>query len=267
MAYSVTSLPLLFCSSYPTCLKVTVEMPFGLPPFSFDDPCCEGLAITLDQLEGLLRPLIPFLKLLDCATKLISISLAVPEAMGPPPDIGKIVELVEAVAAFVLDCLPYILSLVPVLPTAIIAFCKMIRGISRLVLTILRCVKKVFVLNISISGDILSLKSSRDPLLVNTGICLQGQNDTLNNSLMAKLGSLLNVFNLINLVLEVLFTFIPPLKDAMTSTDPPIYPISPSYQVGGGSPLPASLLEIMDTLIVVFTLIEGAANICSGGGE
>jgi hypothetical protein len=265
MSYSVTSLPLLFCADYPTCLKVEVELPFGLPTFSFDDPCCEGLNITLDQLEGLLRPLIPFLKLLDCATKLISITMAIPDVIGPPPDIGKIVELIEAVADFVGECLPYILSLVPILPTAIIAFCKMIRGIARLILTILRCVKRVFVLNIAIAGDVLSLNTSIDPLLVNMGICLQGQNSSLNNSLLAKLGSLLNVFNLVNLVLEVLFTFIPPLEEAMTDTDPPIYPITANYTVSG-SPLPTALLTIMDVLIVAFTIVEGATNICAGGG-
>ena len=262
MSYSVTSLPLVFCSTYADCTKVVVDLPFGLPQFSFDNPCCEGLNITLDQLEGLLRPLYPFLKLLDCAVKLISITMAIPDAIGPPPDVGKIVELVEAVAQFVFSCLPYILSLIPIIPTAIIAFCRMIRGISQLVVSILSCLKKVFFINLAIAGDILSLQTSNDKLLINMGICLKGQNDILNNNLLGKLGALLNVFTLINLVLQVLFTFIPPLKKAMTSTNPPIYPITPNYSAGI---MPPALGGTLDTLIVVFTVIAAASNICAGG--
>lgn len=264
MSYSITSLPIIFCSEYPDCAKVNVELPFGLPPFSFDNPCCEGLNITLDQLEGLLRPLTPFLKLLECALKLISIVTAIPEAIGPPPDIGKIVDIVEAVADFLSKCLPYILSLVPVLPTAIIAFCKMVKGIAQLILSILRCLRKVFTISISISGDILALNLSTDPFLVNMGICLAGQNDLLNNGLLGKLAALLNVFDLVNSLLEVLFTFIPALKEAMTSTDPPIYPIVPNYNVTGGV-IPESILDVVDQLIVIFTVIEGVTAICSGG--
>jgi len=252
--------PVIYCSEYPDCSKVEVELPFGLPSFSFDNPCCEGLNITLDQLEGLLRPLIPFLKLLECAVKLISIVIAVPEAIGPPPDPGKIVEMAEAIADFLTKCLPYILSLIPILPTAIIAFCKMIRGIARLLLTILRCLKKVFVINISIAGDVLTLDASIDPLLKGLSSCLADQAATLRNSLLDKLGALLNTFTLLNMLFEVLFTFIPPLKQAME--DQGLYPITPDMSKGV---MPPSLGTSLDTLITIFTFIEAATNICAGG--
>lgn len=257
-----TAFPIIFCSQYPDCSKIQVELPFGLPPFNFDNPCCEGLNVTLDQLEGLLRPMIPFLKLLECGVKLMSIILAIPEAMGPPPDISKIVELIEAVADFTTKCVPYILSLIPVLPTAIIAFCRMVRGLAQLVLTILRCLKKVVVLNVSIAADVLSLNASIDPLLQEAGLCLKGQNDVLQDGIIGKLKSLMSVFSLINMLLEFLFEFIPPLKDALTELG--LYPISDNIDFSSGS-LPENIIEIIDTLIVVFTAIESASNICAVG--
>lgn len=261
MSYSVTALPVIFCSAYPDCSKILVPMPYGLPDFSFDNPCCEGLNITLDQLEGLLRPLTPFLKLVECALKLVSIVMAVPDAIGPPPDIGKLVELVEAAADFVTKCLPLILNLSPASPFALVAFCKMVRGVAQLVLSILRCLRKVIVLNISITGDAIALSTSVDPLLRDMGICLAGQNTVLSNGIIGKLNSLLNVFTLINTLLEVLFTFAPALKTALTDTEPPIYPIRSSYTIAEG--LPPSIVESIDSLIVVFTVVEGAAGVCS----
>lgn len=260
MSYNVTCFPLLTCKDYPDCADIEVELPFGLPSFSFKNPCCDGFDVTLDQLAGLLRPLQPFLKLIECAIKLVSIVLAVPDAIGPPPDIGKIVEMAEAIADFITKCLPYILSLVPVLPTAIIAFCRMVRGIAQLILSVLRCLKKVFFINLTIAGDILTLNAAIDPLLQKMGICLQGQNDVLLQGLVNKLNQFLNIFNLINMLFEVLFTFIPPLKSAMEEHG--LYPIAPNM---APHVMPPDLGETLDDLIVVFTLIEGVSNICAGG--
>jgi hypothetical protein len=260
MSYTITATPLLSCSPYPDCADIEVELPFGLPPQTFRNPCCEGLDLTLDQLSGLLQPLYPFLKLLDCALKLVGIVLAVPDAIGPPPSIGKIAEMAEGLVVFTTECLPYILSLVPVFPTAILAFCRMVRGIARLVLAICRCLKRVFYVNISISADILALSASSDPLLVEMGLCLSGQNDLLLNGLLTKLNQLLNVFTLINSLFEILFTFIPVLKEEMESNG--LYPIAPNMSAGV---MPPNLGDTMDGLIAVFTLIESASNICAGG--
>jgi len=257
--------PLIFCSEFPDLSSVTVDLPFGLGTYSFDNPCAEGLNVTIGQLEGLLRPIIPFLKLLDCAIKLISIVTAIPEAIGPPPDIGKLIDLTQAVADFLADCLPYILGLLPILPTAIVEFCLLLRGIARLMIVILRCLKKGFLINIEFAADSIILEQSKDPALQKMGICLKQQNQALSDGLASKVGSIINVFKLINLLLEVLFNFIPPLKTAMTSTDPPLYPLD--INITSGVTAPSDFITIIDDLLVIFTLIEGAANICAAGAS
>lgn len=244
--------PLVFCASVPSCLNLPLNLPFGLPILTFQDPCCKGIDLTLDQLNQLLAPLMPFLQLLDCVMKLVNIVMAIPDSLGPPPDVGKIVEIIGMVAQFFGVCVPLLLSFIPGNP---IPFIKLVRDICNIIISVLQCLKRLLTVFIQIAADVLMLSTTTDPYLHNMGICLAQHNNSLGANIKDKLGGLLNIFVLIN----TLIGLIPPLAEVLEEAG--YYPLAP---IMGGNEPPASV-EFLDVPINILIVVSTICNIAVGG--
>lgn len=256
-----TQFPIIFCNEYTDCSPIIIEPPFGLPSYTFNNPCCKGLDTLLADLNGLMGPLTPILKVLNCFLTLIEIVTAIPDILTklPSPDaLKKAAQLVDKVAKFVTDCVPYLLSLPPVLPPAIIQFARFIRGIMQMLISILSCLKRAFTVLIQINLDIFQLNASNDDYLKQMGLCLDTQGQTAASGLRNILNALLSPFTLINALIGA----IPPLADLLQQNN--LYPITPVIPVLGS---PGDIIDLtwIDDLIGVLSAIETVANIAALG--
>lgn len=256
MPLSVTALPMIYCDEYSRCETIPVALPFGLPTFQFSDPCCRGLDTLAKDLGQLLAPLMPFLNLLDCIVKLVEIVLAVPDAIGPPPDPMEVLKIGGKITKF-LPCVVNLAKMAP-LPINIIEFAKFILSLVRILLALLRCLKRVLRVRISLQADILSLGNSTDPLLLEMGRCLVEQDLRLGDNVRAQVNALLNIFNIINAFLGIILLAVPPLKSEMESRG--IYPIVPDMEATGGVSFEGidSTIAVLQTIEVIVSVIAGA---------
>lgn len=252
--------PIIFCAGYPSCEPITIEPPFGLPPKTFRDPCCAGIDALMVDFSDLLAPIYPFLTIVDCLVKLIDIVTAIPESIGPPPDITKLAELGNKVADF-LPCVGKITALAP-LPVNIVAFARFIRGLMQLLIALLECFRRAFTVYIDLVADVYQLSGSPDDYLRQMGICLGEQANTMRGQLGLLLQSLLNVFTLLNTVLGIMLEAVPPLKDYLEEEG--LYPIDPNIDVSV-DPNQVADLSWIDTIVTVLSAIEVVANIAAGG--
>lgn len=250
---SIVKVPIIFCNSYQSCGPIKINLPFGIGAQTLSDPCCTDLDLTLGQFGNLLAPLLPFLNIIGCVTKLVEIVLAIPDAIGPPPSVSAIGKIVGKITTFMTKCIPMFLSFIPG-PNPI-PFCQLIRDLCHLIVAILSCIRRKMVIFINLSVEMLLYSNSPDPDLRALGLCLAGQNDSLMGDLLAKLGAISNLFDIINLIIGL----IPPLALALQNMDPPLYPLSPFI------PGPMTDTKVLDDLISVFQLIQNVANICAGG--
>jgi hypothetical protein len=244
---------IVFCAPYPNCTPITLHLPFGLPQVAFTDPCCRGLDLSLDKLNNLLAPLMPFLQLIACVAKLVDIVLGIPASLGPPPSPSKIVKLVGKVSDFVTKCLPLIASFVPI-PFIPSPFCALVRDICAIISALLTCLKRALVIHIGCDSDVLLLASSSDAALNAMGICLAGESSQLATDFVNKMLALNSPFTMINLLISL----IPGLPQAIGS---PPYPFGAVTSVS--APIDTSPLDI---IITTLGIVQVIASICAGGG-
>lgn len=258
MPLAVTALPIIYCDEYTRCETITLSMPFGLPEYKFNDPCCKGLDTLALDLGQTLSPLMPFLNLLDCIVKLVEIVLAVPDAIGPPPSAMEVMKIGGKITKFI-PCVLNLAKMAP-LPTNALDFAKFVLSLVRILISILRCLKRVFKIQVDIRGDILKLGASDDEFLQRMGQCLIEQNLALGQNVKANIEAILNIFNLVNAFVGIILVAIPPLKSRLEEKG--AYPITPSFSVDA-SPLD---LSGIDSTIAILQFIEVIASALAGGG-
>lgn len=240
--------PVIICLQYDPCATTTVPMPFSLPPATLPDPCCIGIDAALKVLNDLMRPLYPFLQLITCATMLINVVASIPGALGPPPNPGKPIALLNQ---FLSQCLPLIISYTPI--GMIIELACMIAGIIKFLIQLLQCLINILTLNFSVTADALICLSSSDPALNTMGNCLTEQAAALGQALLNQTNVLLAVFNLINAIISV----IPPLQQAMSNAG--LFPICPGFSGSLQATLP------LENLIMILQEIYSIVNLfCTG---
>ena len=249
--------PIIFCSTYSDCQDIIIPVPFGLPAQTIENPLCNGLDRTLDGLNKLMRPFVPFLHIMECALKVTNIMTAIPDMIGPPPSISKIAEVAENIADFVTNCLPYLIKLTPI--GSVTDFCSMLKGISQALYAILSALKQVYSVQLNLQVDVFQLNTSTDPYLQRQGVCLQSQLDTLTNNLGSKLDIVIDVLGILNQLLGSIADQIPPLKNALVNSG--VYPIVPNFEPGIVPPN----VGFIDDLLIILNLVGGAANICALG--
>lgn len=255
------NLPIVFCGTYIGCDPIHLDLPFGLPSTDISDPCCKGIDQLMVDLGNLLAPIMPFLQLLDCVVKLTELVTLIPDAIGPPPSISKLASIGSKITAFI-PCVNKLLELAPLpLPNNIIAFARFIRGLMQITIAILNCLKRMVTVSLQLSADIVALSLSDDAALREMGICLVEQNNQVGLDILSKINSLMNIFNLINAFLGIVLTAVPPLKSALESADPPLYPIVPTLSVTG----PPTDFDSINSTIAILSAIEAFANIVAGG--
>lgn len=252
--------PLVYCFPVPRCAPTNIPLPFGLPGVTLDNPCCQGIDLSLDQLNNLLAPLYPFLRLIGCAVELIQIVLAIPDAMGPPPSPGKIIQLGQHVSDFVTNCIGYIISLTPagIIPE----MACMLAGVCQFIYQLLICLQNVITVNVSISADALFCSQSTDPGLQAMGVCLDAQGANLAAALLDKLASLLSIFSVLTLIINILINAVPGLGSALQQAGLPNPIVLPNISLHA----PITDPTILQNIAVVFqTLYSVFVLFCPGG--
>lgn len=205
-----TQEPILFCNVYPVVaagayvnipgLNIQVDglirLPYGLSPIKYDSTC-EGVHISIENINVLLTGVIPFLRLADCVVKIIKFAQAVPDALGPPPRPDKLASSVAALG----DCLTLLLSFT--LPLAMLDFCKLIRDIIRFALLVLWCIRQSLMIKLESDNEATTLLGSADARLQDMGACLQTQNAALQTEINGKLSGVTLLLTAINILIGV----------------------------------------------------------------
>jgi hypothetical protein len=214
------------------------------------DPCCQGIEVSIDQLNKILAPLYPFFQLIGCASSAIQLLQLIPQAIGPPPDVGAITKIAGILQKLV-SCAGLILSYTPLYMGVEIAC--LVKGLSQFVSALLTCLMTVVRVNVQMSTDAFLCSQSSDPGLRAMGICLAQQSSALQNALLDKLGSLNSVFNLFNLILEM----IPGVGDQLKKAG--MLPIPLTFDTSA----PVTNTDAIQSVINIFNIIYGVtAAIC-----
>jgi hypothetical protein len=195
--------PLELCVPVSPCTPVKfTNLPFGLPATTWTDPCCQGVDASVIQINQQLAPLLPFLQLIDCATKLIDIVTAIPKSIGPPPDIGKLASIGQLISDFISKCLPLIISYTPI--GMVLPIICTVKHVIQVIMSMLSCLSKLVKANVAFTADALLMSNSSDPLLREQGICMTAQAAANAAHLSDQLGSVNGILLLITALTAVM---------------------------------------------------------------
>ena len=203
-----TKEPVLCCNIYPTIaagadvlipgLNISVNgmihMPFSLTPVTYTSSC-EGIHISVPNLNVMLSGVMPLLQLCDCVLKLIKFAQAMTDALGPPPDPSKITKALSDLG----HCFTLLLSWT--LPLAFLDFCKLIRDIIRFILLVLWCIRNSLQVKLESDSEAAALVGSADARLQDMGACLTVQNAALQTEIEAKLNGVELLLSAINILI------------------------------------------------------------------
>lgn len=235
----------------------------GSGNLNLDSGCanCEIVGNFMLQLNPLLSALGLPLCLLGCAAAMLEFALAVPDALGPPPNPGKLVTAVTNLAP-ACSCLVGMALPPPVGP--ICDFLKMVRDIVQLFFEILSClvglVQHLITLNLSAS----LMLGSPVPGIVSAGQCLSDQILLLMDALNGKLGGFNTIIGIMKPIFTLLGALVPsPFNTQITNLQNGFAVFTASTSIG--TP-PGSFLTSLQTLVTivgdVYAALQTLAQVC-----
>jgi hypothetical protein len=228
--------PTSICVQVPSCPPITIHFPLGIPPLHLDDPFCAGLDLSIAQLNQGLMPMIPFFNLFGCAMDIVSIVLAIPKAIGPPPDISQIQVIVQKSIQFASSCIPMLVGYLPVGIAPSIAV--MMKSLCQYLIALLNVLAKTVTVNNAVAAEALVAQASKDAQLRAMGDCLSAQSAQLAQALLNKLGNVLDIFTLMSTIISFVTSFIPGLPN----------PIFPTFDTSKPMTDPAPIQLAIDLL-------------------
>ncbi len=238
---ATTKEPVVFCNLYPDAsLKVSLNLPFGMPKLEAPDLTCEGMSVFVGNATASISAFYPVIRIADCILKVIEAIKAIPDALGPPPNPGKIAEKIGALA----ECVPLFLGFTGVDPTP---YCRFIRDLTGISIGVLTCLKNTLTVAIENDQAVEVLNASGDASLMQHASCLAEQSTKLKAIVKVKFDSMKLVITLLNAILNAL----PPVKQIIGDINPGSNDFSP---------------EAVDDLIAALTVVKDLANGCSLGG-
>lgn len=232
--------------------KITIpfmgEGMFAQADFALTGGCdgCQIVSNFMIQLQPLLAAYGLPLCLLGCMTSFITLALALPDSLGPPPDPSAII---SAVAQVVERCQCVVQLAMPPPVGPICAFLLMVRDIIVIIKMVSDCIIGLIrhLITLNLSASLLL----GDPDTEKAGACLAAQVQRLCDALRGKMDPVTKLWQIIQPILALLAAVTPaPFSETMEQLSTGFIAFGDSFSVGAP---PGDVLDALTTFQEILT--------------
>ncbi len=153
----------------------------------------------MQQVQPAMAPLIPIFDIVDTMATLFKVVQAIPESLGPPPDITKLTRLFPELN----EKMNKLLKLIPQLSVPL-----MVKGLLDLLIATLHGVRsQLLALNqqmVSVTNAAARASLLSDPELTSIALCAQNNIEKQAKNIVQSLAALKNLINLMNLFMQMI---------------------------------------------------------------